>query len=636
MKFLFRRRATRDDTAPDATATDELIAEGNALEDVGDIEAARSCYERAVAAAPEVWRARLNLGNALRGLGRFDEAAAQYRKAIALKPDAAGAHFNLGNVLVASGDAAAATKSYRTALQFRPDWAEGWFGLACALDRQAAINEAIAACEKALSLQPDHAQAVALLTGLLQRKGDARQAAVRLDDALRRSPDSLALLRAKAEFEKQIGHAAEAVDAYRRAIAVDPDDLSLQNAFLFALNLDESLDAPSILAEHRAFGDRMAARVTPVRVRAPRDASRRLRIGYLSPDFRRHSVSCFVEPLLRHHDRDAVEVHCYYNHDARDEITERFMALADHWHDIVDADDDEVARRIVDDGIDILVDLAGHTTGNRLAVFARKPAPLQFTWLGYLGTTGLRAIDHRLCDARTDPPGVAEHWHVEAPARLPDAQWCYQPQVALPDAAPLPRLARGYWTFGSFNQATKLNPHLLRTWAGLLAAIPESRLRIVGAANDLFETNTRAIFANAGVAADRLDLVSRVDIDAYFSTYADVDIALDAFPYNGATTTCDALLLGVPVATIAGDRAIARGGKSLLGVLGLDGWIVESHEALVPMLQQQIADRERIAALRAALPQRMRASPLMDGPRFARSVEAAFRDAWRKACETAA
>jgi predicted O-linked N-acetylglucosamine transferase (SPINDLY family) len=633
MKFPFRRRDASADPVPDA---ESLIVEGNALEDTGDVEGARVLYERAIAAAPDAWRARLNLGNALRGLGRLDEAAAEYRRAIALEPDAAGPHFNLGNVLVAMGDATTAAESYRAALRFRPDWSEGWFGLACALDRQGAVDEAIAACEKALSLNPDHAAAVAMLAGLLQNNGDAKQAVVRLDDALRSAPDSLALLRAKAEIEKQIGHAAEAVDAYRRALAVDPDDLALRNAFLFALNFDESLDAAVILAEHRAFGERLEARAAPIRVRAPRDASRRLRIGYLSPDFRRHSVSCFVEPLLRHHDRDAVEVHCYYNHEARDEITRRFMTLADRWHDIVALDDEEVAQHVVDDGIDILVDLAGHTTGNRLAVFARTPAPLQFTWLGYLGTTGLRTIDYRLCDARTDPPGIAERWQVETPARLPDAQWCYQPQVALPDVTPLPRLSRGYWTFGSFNQASKLNPHLLRTWAKLLAAIPESRLRVVGAANDLFEANTRAIFANAGIATDRLELIGRVEIDAYFSTYADVDIALDAFPYNGATTTCDALLMGVPVATIAGDRAIARGGKSLLGVLGLDDWIAESHEALVPMLQRLTADPKHVATLRAELPQRMRTSPLMDGPRFARNVEAVFRDAWRKACEAAA
>jgi predicted O-linked N-acetylglucosamine transferase (SPINDLY family) len=636
MKFPFGRRAANADPAPHAAAWEDLVAEGNRLEDAGDVEGARLLYERAVAAAPGAWRARLNLGNALRGLGRLDEAAAAYRHAIALEPEAAGPHFNLGNVLVATGDATAAAESYRAALRFGPDWPEGWFGLACALDRQNAVDEAIAACEKSLSLKRDHAETVAMLAGLLQRNGDAKQAVTRLDDALRSAPDSLALLRAKAEIEKQIGHAGEAVGAYRRAIALDPDDLALRDAFLFALNFDESLSAQAILAEHRAFGDRLAARLAPMRIRAARDDSKRLRVGYLSPDFRRHSVSCFVEPLLRHHDRDAVEVHCYYNHEARDEITRRFMTLADGWHDIVALDDEEVAQNIVDDGIDILVDLAGHTTGNRLAVFARKPAPLQFTWLGYLGTTGLRTIGYRLCDARTDPPGVAENWQVETPARLPDAQWCYQPQVALPDLTPLPRRSRGYWTFGSFNQASKLNPHLLRTWAALLMAIPGSRLRIVGAANDLFEANTRAIFANAGIGAERLELIGRVEIDAYFSTYADVDIALDAFPYNGATTTCDALLMGVPVAAIAGDRAIARGGMSLLGVLGLDDWVAESHEALVPMLQRLTADPERLAALRAELPQRMRASPLMDGPRFARGVEAVFRDAWRKACEAAA
>ena len=289
-------------------------------------------------------------------------------------------------------------------------------------------------------------------------------------------------------------------------------------------------------------------------------------------------MSCFIEPLLRHHDRSVVDVHCYYNHDARDDIAERFAGLSDHWLDIAGLDDDAVAQRIADDGIDILVDLAGHTSGGRLGVFARKPAPLQFTWLGYLCTTGVEAIDCRLCDAHTDPPGRAESWQSEKPARLPNAQWCYQPQVSPPQPGALPRLANGYWTFGSFNQASKLNTRLLQTWARLLAAIPESHLRFVGITQPLMDEKIRAIFSAQGVAGDRVEIIGRVPIDDYFSQYRSIDIALDSLPYNGATTTCDALLMGVPVATVVGERAISRGGVSLLSTVGLGDWIASSSD----------------------------------------------------------
>jgi predicted O-linked N-acetylglucosamine transferase (SPINDLY family) len=318
--------------------------------------------------------------------------------------------------------------------------------------------------------------------------------------------------------------------------------------------------------------------------------------------------------LLRHHERASFTVYCYYNHEACDEITRRFMGLSDHWRGIAGADDDTVAKLIVDDEIDILVDLAGHTTGNRLGVFARKPSPVQVSWLGYLCTTGLDTIDHRLCDIHTDPPGSSERHQVEKPARMPHSQWCYQPQVALPVPSSLPRLVNGYWTFGSFNQASKLNTMLLECWANLLCAVPDSRLRIMGIADDELQRKILDIFSAHEVTADRLDLIGRVPIESYFLNYHDVDIALDTFPYNGATTTCDALIMGVPVATVAGDRAIARGGVSILSTVGMHDWIAPSSSGLVDMLQQHLGDPTKLSILRQGLPEKMRASALMDGP----------------------
>lgn len=621
----------RGDEAAASISVDELIAQGNTREDAGDPQAALELYEQAALAEPKSWRAHLNAGNALRLLGRGSEAADAYRRSIRINPDFAGGYLNLGNVLMAeTASLAAATDSYRSAIRLRPDWPEAWFGLGCALERTPDSDGAIEAYKEALRLDPTHAKSAVNLAGVLKSTGNTLDARSVITDILQRVPGNVHALLAQAEMDKQSGDCESAVAAYRQVLALQPDDAATASTFLFTLNFVPGISAEAVLAEHRRYGESLARRTPMLPPRANVRGRERLRIGYVSPDFRRHSVSCFVEPLLRYHDRSKVEVHCYYNHTTRDDITRRFIELSDHWHDIAGLDDEAVAQQIRADDVDILVDLAGHTTGNRLGVFARKPAPVQFTWLGYLCTTGLEAIDYRICDRHTDVEGVAEQWQVETPLRLPDSQWCYQPQVSLPEPSILPRLANGYWTFGSFNQSSKLNRQLLEDWARLLQRIPDSRLRILGITDETLENRIRVTFIAQGVAEERVDIVGRIPIESYLSCYRDVDIALDSYPYNGATTTCDALLMGVPVASIAGDRAITRGGLSLLTTLGLPDWVGGSAEELAEVLRHQTRDPQRLAALRTELPRRMRASPLMDGPRFARNMEPLFREAWQR------
>ncbi len=397
------------------TASDRAaILEGNRLEDGGDVQGARRVYERAVEAAPDAWRAWINLGNALRGLGLFGEAAERYRRAIAIHPDSAGAHQNLGSALLAVGDATDAAVAYRDAIRLKPDAVEAWLGLGSALETEEP-SEAIEAFERALTLDASHPMAAAMLARLLVKQGESDDAERVIDAALRRDPRNVPVLIARADLEKELGHGAAAAAAYRQALAVEPDNTDTWNAYLFALNLDEQADAATILAEHVKFGDMLSARVPSERARPAREPRKRLRIGYLSPDFRRHSVSCFIEPLLRHHDRSSVEVHCYYNHAARDEITQRFIRLADGWHDIVAFDDATVAQRIVDDGIDILVDLAGHTTGNRRRFRGLRAS--QFRQI-----TRRRAL-MCLCDAtRTTHRGALAGETRSGAA--PNAQWC--------------------------------------------------------------------------------------------------------------------------------------------------------------------------------------------------------------------
>ncbi|MGH8040530.1 MAG: tetratricopeptide repeat protein [Rudaea sp.] len=608
---------------------EELLRQGNEREDHGDFDAALKLYQRAVALSPELARAHLNLGNAHAGLGSMPAAMVDYRRAIALQPDLLPAHLNLGAMLLRQPDAAAAEASYRQAVNLAPESAQAWTGLGCALD-MCESDEAEAAFRKALLLDPQHSGAASRLAHWLREHGRARDALQTLQRALEHDSESTLLLRALAEINAGIGEYAVARDAYARILASAPQDWNAWSNALWTLNFLPQAETAGILAEHQAFGKALARALPEAGTGFIRRERQRLKVGYVSGDFRRHSVACFVEPLLRHHDRNRVEVHCFYNYPTGDEVTRRLFELADHWHDIAGMDDEEVAQRMRDNGIDILVDLAGHTAHNRIGVFARKPAPVQFTWLGYLCTTGLSAMDFRLCDAYTDPPGVAEAWQVETPVRLTRSQWCYRPQIVLPPLSGLPWTTNGYWTFGSFNQESKLNEPTLLAWSGVLQAIPDSRLRIAGVTCDWVEERIRAAFSGRGISAQRVDILGRIPIDAYFAAYRDVDIALDTFPYNGATTTCDALIMGVPVATVAGRRAIARSGVSLLTTAGLADWIAPDADGLVAMLQTHTADPRKMDALRHELPQRMRACPLMDGAAFANAVETIYAAAWKR------
>lgn len=628
LRVLGRSPQLPEDAPVDANAVDDLIVQGNGCEDQGDYAKALEIYQRAIVMSPDSARAHLNLGNAQSKLGRQSHAIVNYRHAAALRPDWLPPHLNLGALLLRKPDAAAAEASYREALRLAPDSAEAWIGLGCALDDQSLDAEA--AFRSALELFPGHAGAASRLAQWLRTKGRAREALRELEIALADKADDGLLLRTLGDVLAGGADPVNALAVFQRALQISPRDWGAWNNALWPLNFIPEADAKRILDEHRRFGEAMEQALEPASA-LPRRERQRLKVGYVSADFRGHPVSCFIEPLLRHHDRNRFDVHCFYNYPSRDVITERLSGLVEHWHDIAEMSDEEVARRIRDNGIDILVDLGGHTLHNRLGVFARRPAPLQFTWLGYLCTTGLRAMDYRLCDAHTDPPGQAEAWQVETPMRLPDSQWCYLPQVELPPPSPLPRLANGHWTFGSFNQESKLNASALGAWAGILRTMPGSRLRVLGVTCDLVEEMIRGVFAGHGVDASRIDIVGRLPIDAYFSAYSYVDVALDTFPYNGATTTCDALLMGVPVAAVAGSRAIARGGVSLLTTMRLSDWIAASPDSLADMISAQLREPDRLAELRRELPARMRASALMDGAKFAKNLEGIFEQAWRRA-----
>lgn len=632
-KLLGRRATTPQPAAtPSAPEVAALVERGNALEDSGDLEGAHRVYAQALAQAPDSARVHLNLGNALFALGRPSEALGSYRRAAELDSSYFGAHLNLGNTLLAMQRAAEAVPAYRQALRLRADAPDAWTGLGCALEETGALEQAVDAYRGALRCDPAFTGAVCNLADVLIALGRGGEAHQLLESTLQRNPADLQVRRRLAFLDRDWGEAEAAVAGLREVLAATPGDLGAHSNLLFATMLLPESDASAVLAEHRRFGERLGVSVQQLPSNNLPDPQRRLKLGFVSPDLRRHPVAVFVEPVLRHLDRDAFEVYCYYTHERSDEITELLAGLSDHWCAAAGLDDESLARGVRADGIDILFDLAGHTAGQRLGVFGRKPAPLQYTWLGYLATTGLRAIDYRLCDRHTDPPGQAEAWQVETPARMPDSQWCYAPLFDVPPPGPLPQLTNGYWTFGSTNQIAKLNRRCLAVWARVLDAVANSRLRIVGVTDPWVEQRLHRAFAQHGIAAERIELLGRLPLREYFGAYRGIDILLDTLPYNGGTTTCDALLMGVPVATIAGDRSISRGGVSLLSTLGLQDWIAPNEAALPEMVRSKTEDVSALAALREELPQRMRASPLMDGPRFTRNLEALLREAWRDWC----
>ena len=398
----------------------------------------------------------------------------------------------------------------------------------------------------------------------------------------------------------------------------------------------DSVSAETVAAEHRRAGAALMALApnSPALPFAnPRDPGRRLRVGYVSPDFRRHSVSYFLEPLLAAHDRAGFEIFCYAEVIQPDEVTARLQRHADHWLITAGMPDDALAARIRADGIDILIDLAGHTAGNRLPLFARRPAPIQATWLGYPNTTGLPAIDYRLADAISDPPGWGDALASETLLRLPGGFLCFGPPVHAPPPGVPPCLAAGAVTFGSFNNPAKISLPTIESWSAILKRLPDARLLLKS--RQLVDAMTwvllRTRFAERGIPANRVDMLGfQADTVSHLEVYHRVDIALDPFPYNGATTTCEALWMGVPVVTLAGDRHAARVGASLLSRVGLDGLIAASRDEYVERAVDLAGDRERLAALRSTLRPDMAASSLCDATAFARGVEAAYRGIWER------
>ncbi len=610
-----------------------LIEDGNRLEDGGDFAAALARYREAVGLASDWAQGHVNVGNALYLMGNIDGAIDAQRIAIRLDPNNVPARYNLGVALNRRGDAGGAENSLREALRLRPQMTDAAIVLADVLEASGRAKDAETELRQAIERAPRSPTAAHNLAQLLLKQERLDEA----EDVIRRArsedPTYAPLAADLASVYVKTGRAREAEPMFRAAIAMDGGTLETWSAYLFSLNCRDDLDAEQVFEEHRRLGALIDARGPAASAFANRpDPDRPLRIGYVSGDFRQHPVGLFIHPVLARHDRESFDIHCYANHAVDDDFTVRLKGLAGHWKPIAGLDDATVAERIKLDGIDVLIDLAGHTTNSRLGVLARRAAPVQVTWLGYLNTTGLLAMDYRLCDRFTDPESESDHLHTERLVRLPHSQWCYEPVYSIaPIEVPHPG-DPGVLVLGSFNQVAKISDACLGLWASVLTKLDAARLRVFGVPEGRTAIALLDRMARCGIDPARVTLLGRSGILEYFAAIGNVDIALDAFPYNGATTTLDTLWMGIPIVGLQGNRGIARGTYSILSSLGASDLIATTPEDYVERNVALGRDEAWRRELRHSLRSRLESSPLMDATGFVKDLESSYRDMWRAWC----
>ncbi len=613
------------------------VAYADALEALGrDAEALQS-LERAIAQRQGYEGALMNAGGLLQKMGRLDEAAAMYRRAIAAAPGSPAAHNNLGNVLMSLGRSAEAEACFRRTVALEPAAAVAHSNLANALRELGRHAEAEASAREAVGLAPDLPEAHYNLGNILQAQGRASESVASLRRAIELRPGYREARNSLGNSYKDMGRLEEAEQSFLAALALDPGDRDARSNYLLLLNYTARHSRAQVHAEHLEWASRHEHPLIPVRSphRNDRDPARRLRIGYVSGDFRRHSVAYFIEPVLERHDRKAFEVHCYSNVALPDPMTSRLLGLADRARNIFAMDDADAARMVRDDRIDLLVDLSGHTAGNRLGVFALRPAPVQATYLGYPNTTGLGAIGWRITDVHADPPGDGDEFHSERLARLPGSFLSFQPPAESPAVREPPSIANGFVTFGSFNVLPKIGPEVIRAWARLLGRVPRSRLLLK--ALGLGDPGSRArlveAFGEEGVPAGRISVLPlEPSLQAHLARYHEMDIALDPFPFNGTTTTLEALWMGVPVVALAGDRHSGRVGASILANAGLADLVARDPGSYVDTAARLAGDPARLADLRRTMRERIAASPLLDRSGFMQALEGAYREMWKAWC----
>jgi protein O-GlcNAc transferase len=633
----------------------------------GRLDEAVEMLTRATALAPGNAACHANLGEAHRRAGHVPAAIESLTMAMALDPDLLAPPYNLARILhdcgalegelaclqraaelePSSPDIQARLAAVRASVDARATPAAGrrdaagdalsartLLALARPLALKGRLPEAIALLRRAVELHPRLTVARCNLGLVHAALGQIRQAAASYRAAIEIEPD-------RAETHYELGNALlrggrldDAIGALRQAVSLKPEHTPYHSDLIFLLHFHPAYDSRRILGEARAWDLAHAAPLAGQRADLDTDRSpdRRLRIGYVSPNFRQHCQALFMAPLLDHHDHEHFEIVCYSDSPRRDEWTDRLLSRADEVHNVAGMSDAALAARIAEDRIDILVDLTMHMAENRLLVFARRPAPLQVCWLAYPGTTGLSAMDYRVTDPHLDPPDGAVDAYAEQPLRLPETFWCYRPLTSDEPVGPLPARQRGHVTFGSLNNFIKVRPEAIALWARVMRAVGGSTFTLLAPVGEARERALESFEAH-GIDRGRIHFVEYQRWQSYLATYRSIDVCLDTFPYCGHTTSLDAFWMGVPVVTLVGSTVVGRAGLCQTVNLGLPELIAQSPDEYVKIAVELSSDLDRLAGLRAGLRERMDRSPLMDAPRFARNLEAAYRSIWRTWCD---
>ncbi len=584
---------------PPSEDPDLLCEVGHLRMQQGELAAAVACFQQALALRPDSVIANNNLGLALLSQGRTAESMLYFQQALALRPDLAAVHNNLGLALLNEGQPQQALACFEAAIRLEPALADAHNNCGLAMDAQGEPDDACACYERALQVDPEH-------LGALTNLGNAF---------------------------KDHGRAADATDCYRKVLALRPDDAPIHSNLLLAMQYETGVEPREILAEARRYaGQHVVSGAEPIEPgMVSALAGRRLRIGYVSPDFREHPVIHFLEPILAAHDHQQFEIFCYADVPHPDAVTGRVQEYADCWRSLVGLSDEQAAEVIREDAIMVLIDLAGHTAGNRLPAFARKPAPIQLSYLGYLGTTGLPAMDYFVTDNHADPAGLTDEYYQEQLIRLSECGFCYSPGSAPEIGQEPPVRQSGQITFGCLNAPAKLTEEVLALWSRVLSEVSGSRLLIANGGSRLAEKRICAELSRHGVSPDRLLFAGRAaSRQDYLELYQRIDIALDPFPYNGVTTTCDALWMGVPVISLAGVTNVSRQGVRFLRTVGLDELLASSPDEYIMIAADLASSLPRLAVLHGDLRVRMSRSPLLDSRRLTRDLEAAYLALWEQ------
>ena len=613
------------------------ISFGNALLDLKRRDEAVSSYKNALALNPDNADLLNNLGNSFKSLGEPDKAASCYRNAVKIKSDYAEVYYNLGLLLAEQGKPEEAILNFRTALEIKPDFADVYIGIGNVLNSQSMPKEAVLWFQKGINHQPNNVAAYNNMGSALHNQDQLDEAVACYGKALKIDPKMAATLNNMGLVLQDQGRLKEAREYFRRALKIGPNLVKAYSNFLLSLLYDSEYDLDYIFTEHKKWDDfygHPSMKKSAQFINSPRQ-DRRLRIGYVSPDFRNHSCAWFIEPLLEFHNRDKVEIFCYSEVKKEDNVTERIRKLSNSWYCTQGISDMEVAKQIRSDGIDILVDLAGHTKGNRLPIFALKPAPVQMTWLGYSFTTGLEAMDYRLSDKWLTPLEGREMFS-ERLYNLSRCSLAYSPPGKTPEPSEPAFESNKHITFGSFNSLSKVSSLTIALWARVLDETPGSKLVLKARQSHDFGSKKRILrlFNEQRISDNRVIFQGyATSTFEHLAHYREIDLALDTFPYNGTTTTCEALWMGVPVVTLIGNHTVSRWGLSLVAAVGLEELAAKSEDEYCAIIKNLVYSHRRLKVLKTGMRDRLISSPLCDARGFADAVEEVFATTWKRWCD---